>query len=63
MAIEAIKARLRIENVTRWMVAEELNVCEMTIVRWLRTELTAEKYDLINSAISKIVSNRNSKEV
>ena len=62
MANEAIKARLRLENIPRWMLAKELNVCEMTIIRWLRTELTTEKYNLINSAISRIANDRKNKE-
>lgn len=62
MANEAIKTRLRVENIPRWMIAEELNVCEMTIIRWLRTDLTEEQYNKIDSAITKIANNRKKQE-
>lgn len=37
-----------------WKVAEELGVCEMTMVRWLRAELPDAKKDMVMGAIRNI---------
>ena len=39
-----------------WAVAEEMGICEMTLSRWLRTELTTEKRERILAAIQTLTS-------
>lgn len=39
-----------------WAVAKELGVCEMTLSRWLRTELTAEKRERVLTAIQTLTN-------
>ena len=37
-----------------WAVANELGVCEMTLSRWMRTEMSTEKKTQVLSAIQKL---------
>ena len=37
-----------------WAVAEELGICEMTLSRWLRTELPIEKRQRVLAAIQTL---------
>lgn len=54
-----IKELAWLNRVAFWRIAEKLNVCENTIVRWLRVELSEEKYQKIRNAITEIVADRN----
>lgn len=42
-----------------WAVAEELGICEMTLSRWLRTELAGSKREQVLTAIQKLTETRN----
>ena len=39
-----------------WAVAEELGVCEMTLSRWLRTELPTEKRERVLTTIQTLTN-------
>ena len=41
-----------------WKVAAELGVCEMTLSRWMRTELSTDKKTRVLSAIQKLANVR-----
>ena len=50
---EIRKAMLR-SNVKQWEIAEQIGKSEFTICRWLRTELSTDKKNLILQAIEDI---------
>ena len=58
MANEEIRIKMRGYRVSQWQVAEKLGVAEQTILRWLRTPLTAEKHKKISIAIDEIIAER-----
>lgn len=46
-------------NVKQWEVAEQLGVSEVTVCRWLRSELPKDKKVQILQAIEDVKSKRN----
>ena len=46
-------------NVRQWEVAEQLGVSEVTICRWLRSELSENKKKQILQAIKDVKAERN----
>jgi hypothetical protein len=44
---------MRIANVRQWEVADAIGISEMTMVKWLRKELDAEKKALVREGIAK----------
>ena len=54
MGNTALKQEMREAKVRQWQIADELGVCEMTLVRWLRHELPEEKKAYIRSIIAKL---------
>ena len=50
-----IRRRLRAEAIPLWKIGDELGVSEITVCRWLRKPLDADKAKRINAAIAAIV--------
>ncbi len=46
-----LKKMIRDAGLTQWQVAEHLGIAESTFIRWLRYQLTGERYRLIKNAI------------
>lgn len=55
---EDIRRILKERKVTQWETAAELGVSDMTLQRWLRFELPAEKKEMVLKAIDTIVAER-----
>ena len=59
MRNEQIRTALRCSDVKQWEVAEQLGVSEVTVCRWLRTELPDDKKVQILQAISDVSAKKN----
>lgn len=55
VANELVRRIIKNRNVKHWEVASMLGVDASTLCRWLRTELCADKEEMIINAITKIV--------
>jgi hypothetical protein len=53
-----LRNEFRIADVRQWQVAGALGVSEMTLLKWLRFELSEEKKNRVREAIEKIVQSR-----
>ena len=53
MCNKDLRDEMRIANVRHWEVADAVGVSEMTMVKWLRKELGAEKKALVREGIAK----------
>ena len=53
MCNKDLRDEMRIANVRQWEVADAIGVSEMTMVKWLRNELDAEKKALVREGIAK----------
>lgn len=53
MCNKDLRDEMRIANVWQWEVADAIGVSEMTMVKWLRKELDAEKKALVREGIAK----------
>lgn len=53
MCNKDLRDEMRIANVRQWEVADAVGVSEMTMVKWLRKELGAEKKALVREGIAK----------
>lgn len=49
-----LRAELRAANIPFWAIAEKLGVCENTIIRRMRTELSNEHKQAIKQAIAEL---------
>lgn len=54
MCNKDLRDEMRIANVRQWEVAEAIGISEMTMVKWLRRELSDSKKELIREGISKV---------
>lgn len=54
-----IRTAMRVSDVKQWEVAEQLGISEVTVCRWLRTELPDDKKRQILQAISDVKAKRN----
>ena len=54
MCNKDLRDEMRIANVRQWEVAEAIGISEMTMVKWLRRELSDSKKVLIREGISKV---------
>ncbi len=61
MANERIKNTLLINRVRQWELANLLGVCEMTVIRRLRTELPEEEQNRIVRLIEEYAEGRKDK--
>ena len=53
MANEVLMKTMKEKGLPLWKVALELNICETTLQRWLRVELTGEKLEAVKAAIDQ----------
>lgn len=53
-ANEEIKALLKSKGLFYWQVGEQLGVSESTLLRWMRTEFTADRKAKIEAAIAAL---------
>ena len=53
MCNKDLRDEMRIANVRQWEVADAIGVSEMTMVKWLRKELDAEKKALVREGTAK----------
>jgi hypothetical protein len=53
MCNKDLRDEMRIANVRQWEVADAIGISEMTMVKWLRKELDAEKKALVREGIAK----------
>ena len=49
-----IRERARKKGVSLWQIAQHLGISEPTMTRWLRTDLSAGKKEVILEAIDQI---------
>lgn len=54
MCNKDLRDEMRIANVRQWEVAEAIGISEMTMVKWLRRELSDSNKVLIREGISKV---------
>ena len=54
MKNKSVRAAIEKAGLHHWEVAEEMNIADTTLCRWLRTELPAEKKTAILSAIDRL---------
>ncbi len=54
MANFELKQAMKAAFVPQWKVADYLGVSEMTLIRWLRKEVSAEKRDKIMQAVEHL---------
>ena len=54
MCNKDLRDEMRIANVRQWEVAEAIGISEMTMVKWLRRELSDSKKVLIREGIFKV---------
>lgn len=53
MCNKDLRDEMRIANIRQWEVADAIGISEMTMVKWLRKELGAEKKALVREGIAK----------
>lgn len=53
-----LRQEFRIANVRQWEVADAMGKSEMTLVKWLRRELSEDKKALVREAITKVKESR-----
>jgi len=51
---EKIRVELRAAGVKQWELADELGIAEMTLIRWLRYELSPDTSDRITAGIEAV---------
>lgn len=49
-----IRKAIQNSNVYTWQIAEKLGIHENTFYRWMRTEMSAKKKEMIMEAISEM---------
>ena len=53
---EAVREKAYQKHVPLWKIADRVGICSMTLTRWLRTELSDEKYQKLMKAIDDIAA-------
>ena len=61
MANEAIRSRAKENAIPYWQIGSALCVCENTVYRMMRAELSKEQKEAINGAIDRIIERRANK--
>ena len=54
MANKEIRRRMAATGIKHWQVAQRLGIHEVTLVRWLRTELPEDRHQLVVNAIDEL---------
>lgn len=51
---ENVRAAIKKSRLYQWQIAEKIGVSEFTFTRWLRSELSDERKELILKAIAEL---------
>ena len=51
---EDLRNEIRIANVKQWEVADAIGISEMTMVKWLRKELSPDKKAMVRDGIAAV---------
>lgn len=51
MCNEDLRNEIRIANVKQWEVADAIGISEMTMVKWLRKELSPDKKAMVRNGM------------
>ena len=54
MCNEDLREEIRIANVRQWEVADAIGISEMTMVKWLRKELSEDTKAMVRDGIAKV---------
>ena len=54
MCKEDLSNEIRIANVKQWEVADAIGISEMTMVKWLRKELSPDKKAMVQEGIAAV---------
>lgn len=54
MANQEIREEIKKSGLFKWQIAEQIGICEMSLIRWLRVELPEEKKNRIRKAIKEL---------
>lgn len=54
MSNKELKEEMRALKVPQWKIADMLGVCEMTLIRWFRHDLSDEKKSKIRAIIAEL---------
>lgn len=54
LANNEVRERIKNAGFAQWRIAEKLGVCEMTIIRWMRTPLSEERKQKILEAVEEL---------
>lgn len=54
MTNEKIKEVIKKSGFYKWQIANQIGICEMTLIRWLRTELSEANKKKIITAIKEL---------
>lgn len=54
MCKEDLSNEIRIANVKQWEVADAIGISEMTMVKWLRKELSPDKKAMVREGIAAV---------
>ena len=58
VANEALRNDLKSLNIPYWRIAEKLGIHEVTFVRWMRQELSADTLARVRAAIAEITESK-----
>lgn len=58
---QQIRQLIKRKHLFLWQVAEEIGICEMTLIRWLRTDLADDKKNKILNAVKSLVQKSNNR--
>ena len=53
-----LKDAFRVAGIRQWEVAEAMGVSEMTLVKWMRVELSEERRQRILTALEQLTQSR-----
>lgn len=62
MCNEDLRNEFRIANVKQWEVADAIGISEMTMVKWLRRELSPDKKAMVREGIVAVKAKHESKK-
>ena len=62
MCNEDLRNEFRIANVKQWEVAYAIGISEMTMVKWLRRELSPDKKAMVREGIVAVKAKHESKK-
>lgn len=54
VANKELKAKFRCYGLFYWQIAAQIGIAESTLLRWLRTELSADKRQRIEAAVEAL---------